>query len=1067
MIKAILKNILGNPVLANIMMVLILVAGYLGAKSMTRETFPKFSLDIITVNVAYPGADPAEIEESICLRLEEAVEGIEGIKNIYSESSEGMGRLIVELNENASLLIAKDDIKTTVDAINTFPVDAEPPIVREIKFRGDVMALILWGDLPERQLKEAARQVKDEVVALPEISQVFISGTRDYQISIEISEENLRKYGITLNDVSRAVADNGLNIPAGTIRNAGEDFRIRVMGRRYEAKEYRDIPIIAQPDGTTITLGQIANIKDSFDDDAKVHSMFNGYPAAAVNIYKTDSEDAIKIAEEINRYLAKKHKTLPPGLHITKSRDMSRLINSRLNMLLANGRLGLLLVFITLWIFLDLRLSFWVTMGIPISIAGALVIMAATGCSLNMLSLFGLIMVLGLIVDDAIVVGESVYLQRYTNHKSPMTAALDGTAEVTLPVIAAVLTTIVAFLPLFFVPGVMGKFIRQIPIPVIAALSISLIEGLFILPVHLRHLPVKITQINYNSIWSYPTRIKQKINDTLDYFIHHQYGKFVDFALHWRYVSLCIAIVVLALVGGLIKSGIIKFKFLEKTANDFLVAKVTMAPGTPLNQVEAAAQQVMKGWDKVNSNNHNKTTVPSGENLTVGVYALIGDTIKFGETAGGSEQFEVNIELIPSEQRTIHYRKLLDQWKKIVGTIPGADKTNFKARGEGPGGMPIEFELRSNDVDQLLTASDELIQKLRTYEGVFDEQTDYTPGKREFIVKIRPQAYNLGLTLKDLAYQIQGGFYGTEALRIQRGRDDIKVKIRFPEKNGRNSISYFKRMRINVPGGARVPLTTVANIEVREGQSTIRRSERARKILVQADISDNFNSTEIMNDLMDNFIPELLIRYDVTCSTKGESQETRDSLNSLFTWFPIALFGIYMIIASMFKSYIQPAVIMTTIPFGLVGGVVGHVLFGRSISIMSLFGMVALTGIVVNDAIVLIEGINLRLSKGTPLLEALREGGKRRFRPIMLTTMTTSAGLMPLILEKSMQAQFLIPMALSIAFGVMFATVLTLVLIPCLLAILNDLRRLWHQTWNGGPLPAREAVEPRYEKSCS
>ena len=1065
MIKAILKNILGNPVLANIMMVLILLAGYLGAKSMTRETFPKFSLDIITVNVAYPGADPAEIEESVSLRLEEAVEGTEGIKNIYSESSEGMGRLIVELNENTSLLIAKDDIKTAVDAINTFPVGAEPPIVREIKFRGDVMALILWGDLPERQLKEAARKVKDEVVALPGISQVFISGTRDYQISIEISEESLRKYGITLSDVSKAVANNGINIPAGTIRNADENFRIRVMGRRYEAKEYRDIPIIAKTDGTTVTLGQIATIKDSFDDDAKVHSMFNGYPAAAVNIYKTDSEDAIKISEEITRYLARKHKHLPPELHITKSRDMSRLINSRLNMLLANGRLGLLLVFITLWIFLDLRLSFWVTMGIPISIAGALVIMAAAGCSLNMLSLFGLIMVLGLIVDDAIVIGESVYLERYTNKKSPMTAALDGTAEVTLPVIAAVLTTIVAFLPLFFIPGVMGKFIRQIPIPVIAALSISLIEGLLILPVHLRHLPVKVTKINYDSIWSYPARIKQQINSKLDYFINHQYGKFVDFALHWRYVSLCIAIVVLALVGGLVKSGLIKFKFLEKTANDFLVAKVTMAPGTPLAQVEVAAQQVIKGWNKVNDNNQNRTIVPSGKKLTIGVYALIGDTIKFGETAGGSEEFEVNIELIPSEKRTIHYRKLLDQWKKIVGAIPGAEKTNFKARGGGPGGMPIEVELRSNDIDQLLAASDEVLKKLRTYEGVFDEQTDYTPGKREFIVKIRPQAYNLGLTLKDLAYQIKGGFYGDEALRIQRGRDDIKVKIRFPENNGRNSISYFKRMRINIPSGARVPLTTVANIAVREGQSTIRRSERARKILVQADVSDNYNSTEIMKDLMSNFMPNLANHYDIAYSTKGESQETRDSLGSLFTWFPIALFGIYMIIASMFKSYIQPAVIMTTIPFGLVGGIVGHVIFGRSISIMSLFGMVALTGIVVNDAIVLIEGINLRLSKGTPLLEALREGGKRRFRPIMLTTMTTSAGLMPLILEKSMQAQFLIPMALSIAFGVMFATVLTLVLIPCLLAILNDLRRHWHQLWNGGSLPTREAVEPRYEKN--
>lgn len=1059
MIKNLLRTILKNPVLANIMMLMILVAGYLSAQMMSRETFPRFSLDVIVINVAYPGADPEEIEEGICLRLEEALDGVEGVKEMYSEASEGIGTVTLELRENANLMQVKDEVKTLVDGINNFPEKAERPIVQEVKFRGEVMAVMLWGKLPERQLKEIARRLKDEIISIPGVTQASISGIRDYQISIEISEEKLRKYNLTFKDISAAVARNGLNVPAGTIRTGDEEFRIRVLGRRYQAKEYKNIPVITRADGTIITLGQIANIRDTFDEDARIYSYFNGYPAVSINIYKTEDEDALKIAGLVNQFIEKKQQTLPKNLHITKFRDVSRLIQSRLDMLISNGQLGLILVFLSLWLFLDMRLSFWVTMGIPISLAGAMIILAVCNCSINMLSLFGLIMVLGLIVDDAIVVGESVYEYRYGQNYPPLKAAVAGTSEVALPVIAAVLTTVVAFVPLFLIPGVMGKFIMEIPIPVVAALSVSLLECLFILPVHLRHLPVKTGKL-LPGVLGWPGRFKQKIANGMDYFINNLYGPFVDLALHWRYVALCIAVIVLFIVGGLVKGGVIKFKFMEKTDNDFMVAKVEMAPGTPLTEVQAAAKQVMNGWNKVASKYSSR--IPQGENLTVGVYSLVGGTIQFGESGGGSSFFEVNIELLPSEKRNIFYRELLDEWKQSVGVIPGAEATNFQSRGGGPGGLPVEIELRGDSIDELLQASDMILEKLRTYEGVFDEQTDYRAGKREFIIKIKPQAYHLGLSLDTIAEQIQSGFYGSEALSIQRERDDIKVKVRYPEKSGRDSIEYFKKMRIVTSNGARVPLRTVATISLREGQSSIKRIARNRKVLVQADVSDNVNATEIMRDLLDNFMPQVLEKYDVTYSTRGHQQETRESLGSLFVWFPVAMFGIYLIIASMFRSYIQPVVIMTTIPFGLIGGVIGHLLFGKILSIMSLFGMVALAGIVVNDAIVLIEGVNLRLENGMPFFEALVEGGKRRFRAIMLTTLTTFSGLMPLILERSMQAQFLIPMAISIAFGVLFATILTLVFIPCLLAILNDLRRIKHYLWHL-EMPTREQVEPRAE----
>ncbi len=1053
MVKNLLRVLLKNPVLANILMMLILLGGFIASYSMIREIFPGFSMDKLNVSVAYPGADPEEVEEGICLKLEEVLTGIEGVKNITVSATEGVGSATIECMENADISRVKDKVETEVNSITTFPKDAETPIVTEMTIREQVQFIALWGDLPERQLKRTARGLEQELLSLKGVSQVDLQGVRDDEISIEISEQALRKYNLTFKNIADAVSKNGMNLPAGIIRNGSEEIRLRVIGRKYNAKSYLNVPVITRKDGTIVTLGQIAKIRDTFSEDGKSILRFNGKPCVMIAVYKTSKEDAIQISEEITAFLKEKAPTLSPALHITECFDLSRFINGRLNILIYNGLIGLCLVILILWLFLDIRLSFWVAMGIPISIAGGLTIMAMFGCSINMITMFGLIMVLGLIVDDAIVVGESIYSKRI-NGASPMDAAVDGTSEVALPVIAAVLTTIVAFLPLFYIDGVMGKFIGQIPIPVVAALSVSLIEGLFILPVHLRHLPKNIGKITFKV--PYLSKARLFVSEGLEVVIERVYGPLIEKILYYRYVAFSIGIAALLIIGGLVGGSIVKFVFFPKVDDDFIRAKIRLAPGFPLRSTEIMADKILKAWYRISDHYYKDT----GKKLTLSAFSMIG-TSSGWKSGQSSNVLEILIELLPSEERNVYYTKLVTQWQNEIGDIPGAIATKFGKLQHGPGGEAIEIKLYSDSQEELIKASDSIVAKLDTIDGVFDAQTDYRAGEKEFIITMKPSAYHLGLTLNELAVHVREGFYGNEALRIQRGRDDVKVKVKYPEED-RRSIEYFKNLRITTANGNKVPFLSVADLQIKEGQSVIFRKDRKRVLLVSADVDDNIaNAQNIMSDLKNNYLPSLETKYSVKYTIEGQSKETGSTLSALTIGLPVALFGIYFIIASIFRSYIQPIVIMTTIPFGLIGAVVGHIIFGLSLTIMSLFGMVALSGIVVNDAIVLIEGVNERLGEGMTLFEALREGGKRRFRAILLTTLTTFFGLMPLILEKSIQAQVLVPMAISIAFGVLFATVITLILIPCLIAILNDIRRILYSCWYLR-FPSREEVEPRF-----
>ncbi len=1053
--KRILAAFAGNTVFANIVLLMIFMAGGLAVTSMLRESFPQFSLDLISIQVPYPGADPEEVEEGISLKIEDALETVEGIKQYTTRSSENLASITVEIQEGYDVGKVLDQVKSKVDAISTFPVDAEQPVITEVLLHDSVMMLALSGGLNEKQLKTWANRVKDEVKQLDGISQVEVFGSRDYEISIEVSEERLQEYGLSFTQVARAVRNSSLNLHGGTIRTSGEEIRVRTVGRKYTGAELAKIIVLAGPGGELIPLGRIAQIRDGFTEDP-VSALINGVPAVFVMVFKTTDEDALKISNQVSRYVEQKQGQLPPGVSLTDFYDNTKALRARINLLSRNGIIGMALVFFLLWLFLDLRLSFWGGLGIPISLAGALFILWSMGETINMVSLFGFIMVLGVVVDDAIVVGESIYVHRMLG-KPPLQAAVDGVAEVGMPVIAAVLTTVVAFIPLAYVGGIMGKFIAILPTVVISCLLISLTECLFLLPAHLSHLP----DLNRKKqprwlIGRWISGFQQCTQQGLERFVQGRYMRFLDRVLIWRYVSLAIAISILLLTLGLVKGGLVKFQVFPKIDGFVITSTVEFPEGTPPAVTEKALRKIEAAFVRVAE----RTPTLSGEPMIKKRLSLVGQTLSNQMGRTGPNLGSVQIILLESEKRGIHSNDLLVAWEKEVGAITGARALTFEGLSAGPGGAEIEVWLQGQDMKTLIAASDQLQEKLATYDGVFQVRSDFSPGKNELRLSLKPEARALGLSVEDLARQVNAGFFGREAFRLQRGEDDIRVKVRYTDEE-RRRLSDFYSMRIRTADGTLVPLVSVADITLASGYSTITRTDGRRRIAVTAEVDPKrANSQEIFADLGAEFFPDLKARYPgLHISLQGEKKNMRESFGSLKVTFPLAVVGIFVIIATIFRSYIQPVVILFTIPFGIIGAIFGHLFLGYSLSMMSMFGMVALTGVVVNDAIVLIERINGNLAEGMEFFEAVKLGSRRRFRAILLTSLSTVGGLAPLIMETDMQAKFLIPMALSLAAGVTFATVLTLVLIPSLLAIVNDLRRVVVRL-RTGLWPTREEVEP-------
>ncbi len=1052
-----------NSVFANILLLGVIFAGVVSAILMVRELFPEFATEIVTVDVPYPGADPEEVEEGICRRIEEAIDGLEGIKRYTTNAHEGRGSAIIEIVEGYDIAKAKDEIKNRIDSISTFPVDSEEPIVSEFTLKHEVMILALSGPLDERRLKEWAEEIKDELRALPEVSQVAIFGARDYEISIEVSESRLREYGLTFAQVADAVRRSSLNQAGGTLRTEGEEVRLRTLGRKYWGDEFGKIVVLAGAGGEIITLDRIAEVKDGFTEDA-LRATLNGSPALVLLVSKTAEEDSIAISEAVHKYVAEKQARLPNELAVTIWSDLSEMVEGRINLLAKNGTIGLIIVFLLLWAFLDLRLSFWAAMGIPISLSGAIALLFFMGETLNMISLFGLIMVVGIVVDDAIVVGEAIYVHRKRG-EPPLRAAVEGVMEVGLPVIAAVTTTIVAFIPLMFVGGIMGKFIRILPITVIACLSISLVECLIILPAHLSHLPdpndpARLARQRKNPF----RRVRRGISDGLEWFITHMYMPFLGRVLRWRYVAICVAICVLLVALGLRQGGMLEFVMFPEVDGDSLTGTVEFPNGTPIDVTKDAVARLESAMRRI----ADRTQTHSGKPLIENAFAMAGARLSDDPALAsqrGPHIGSVRVELLDSELRGIHSKDLMSEWEREVGPIPGAIAVTFEGMAAGPPGKPIEVWLMGQDMERILAAADDLMARLRDFDGVSQVASDFRPGKNEIRFELKPEARTMGLTVNDLAGQVYGGFFGEEVLRLQRGRDDIRVRVRYPM-DERSRVSELDQVRIRTPQGYEAPLKSVANATYGPGYASLTRTDGQRRVAVTADVdTDKANAEKIVKALQQDYFGELERRHrGVSVSVQGAKRDTQESLSTLVVGFPLALIGIFVIIATIFRSYVQPFIIMLTVPFGIVGAMFGHLMLGYDITMVSLFGFVALAGVVVNDAIVLIECINTLLAEDMPFFEALRRGGARRFRAIFLTTLSTIGGLTPMIMETDFQAQFLIPMAIALASGVGFTTLLTLFLEPCMLGVLNDLRRVgrWLRTrrW-----PTPEEVEPSHRRT--
>ncbi|UCF00441.1 MAG: efflux RND transporter permease subunit [Planctomycetota bacterium] len=1030
-------------------MILIIAAGLLTIFTMKVEFFPEFALDLITVTVPYLGASPTDVEDGVVTRVEEAVAAVDGIKRMTATAAEGAGMIFVEVEEYADSKEVLDNIKAEVDRIITFPEETEKPIITEITSRYEVITIVLYGDVSEKTLKKLADRVRDDLTAMENISQVDVAGVRPYEISIEVSEKTLRRYRLSFDEVARAVRESSLDIPAGSVKTTGGEILVRTEGQKYYGPEFEKIIVLSRNDGTKIRLADIAMVKDEFED-IDLYSRFNGKRAALVKVFRVGEQGALDIADTVNRYVQEKKGALPEGVSMATWQDTSVVLRGRMDLLTRNACLGLILVFVCLTLFLNIRLAFWTTMGIPISFLGAFWLLPKFDVSLNMISLFAFIMSLGLVVDDAIVVGENIFAYRRRG-MSRIEAATKGVREMAAPVTMAVLTTIFAFLPLLFILGVMGKIMRVIPIVVISVLSISLVEALLILPAHLSGRTFSKRTKLFNKI----DKIQNWTERRLESFINGPFADFVIKTVRWRYVTLATGLAVFIITIGWIAGGYIKVVFFDPVEADFVIATVKMPQGTPVRKTQQVIDKLERAFEQVrgefDSRRDGQASIVKHMATTIGAQPASrgGGPVRGIGAGGGAHLGEVHVEFIGSEERdskTESATKIEKRWREIVGEIPGVSSLTFMSEIVSTG-EAINVELSHENFDVLLEAVEKLKTIVSEYAGVSDIDDSFEEGKAELKLELKDTGRTLGLRLSDLARQVRQGFYGEEAQRIQRGRDDIRVMVRYPEEE-RKSLADVENMRIRLADGTEIPFKTVADVKYGRGYATIRRADRRRVVNVTADVDETVaNAREINIDLDKNLLPELKQGYPgLQYRFAGEERERNESLGSLLVTFPLALLAIYGLLAVQFRSYIQPAIVMSAIPFGIIGAVIGHILMGFvfmtkfNLGILSMFGIVALSGVVVNDSLILIDLINRERKSGIELSQVIRDCATRRFRPIMLTTLTTFFGLVPMMLERSLQARFLIPMAISLAFGVMFATLITLFLVPSLYMILEDIK---------------------------
>jgi multidrug efflux pump subunit AcrB len=1016
-----------NPVAANLLMLIIMIVGLGSAFTIQRSMFPAIEIEIIYITAPYPGAAPEEVEQGVVLKIEEAINDLDGIKRVESDAFESYAQILIEPNEGMDLGKLLDEVQNRINAISHFPDGAEEPIVRQPELLFPTLTLQLSGGTDERAMKSLADVMRRELLSLPEVSAATVVGARDYEVSVEISEQLLREYHLTLGDVANIISASSLDIPAGSVQTRNGDIMLRTIGQAYVQQDFENILLKTWPDGTRLLLGDIATVDDGFVD-GRGFTMFNGQYSLGINVFAMGKQDIIDTAQAVRTYMAVKQDQLPDGVTLEAWSDITYYLEGRLWMMMKNLSMGALLVLIVLALFLEIKLAFWVMLGIPVCFLGTMAVISTpmVDASLDLLSIFGFIIALGIIVDDAIVMGESAYAEQ-EQHGHSAQSVVTGVYKVATPATFGVLTTVVAFAPTLFVEGVFGAFPQAAGTVVVLCLVFSLVESKWILPAHLAHSkPARhplLLSIN---------RVQEGCNNRLRQFVEFRYLPFMQRCTANRYATLAFFLSLLILCGGLLAGGQVRTILAPEARGEFLKAELRLAHGTPEERTQQAITEIVTALHEVEADYQRET----GRQERLLAYVA----------AYGFDQINglVSVELTKDEQRSISTLEVEQRWREQVGTIHGAEVLAISGDDEGGWGPAIAFDLMHRDFDTLKAASDELEQALRLYAGVYDVRNGAGDTADEFHLDIMPEAESLGLTRYALGNQVRHAFYGAEAQRIQRGTDEIKVMVRYP-KADRELTSSLSNMFIRTPQGDEVPFDTVANLDITQGllKTTHINFQRASEVTAEADRA-RVQPSKVMAEVEENVLPPLLKKYPgLSYGVSGMADEERKLGVSLMVGFALALLGIYALLAIPTKSYLQPLIIMGVIPFGIIGAIVGHWVTGYAFSMMSVIGVIALSGVVVNDSLLLVDYTNTAMARGADRYTAITEATTRRFRAIMLTSLTTFIGLAPMLLERTVQAQDMIPMAISLAFGIVFATVITLLLLPCLYLMLDDVKRWW------------------------
>lgn len=1022
-----------NPVGANVLMVLLIVGGLFTLPSIKQEVFPEFSLDTVNVSIAYPGASPAEVEQATILAIEEAVRGIDGIEKVISTAREGGGSVGIELEAGVNIQRVFGEIESGVDRITSFPADVERPVISLLSNRREVISIILYGDLDEWSRRALAEEMREELLQDPDISVVELAGVRPFEISIEIPQETLRRYDLTLEGVAQRIRRASVELPGGGVKTTKGEILLRTDERRDVGSQFRDIVLRENGRGSELRLADVATIRDGFQDTDQA-AFYEGKPAAMLRIFRVGDQTPIDVADAAREFVARRGPTLPAGVGLALWNDFSEAYAGRLDLLIRNAKVGLVLVLGILGLFLDFRLAFWITLGIPISFCGALLFFPWFDVSLNMVSLFAFILTLGIVVDDAIVVGESVYKKREEG-MSGIEAAIAGTLEVAGPVTFSILTTIIAFLPLLFVPDVMGKIMRVLPLVVIAILILSLVESMFVLPAHLVH--SKITRPR--GVLGYLYDGQRRFARVLDWWIENIYSPSLRRMLESRYVTMAVGVAILLVTHGLVKGKRINFTFLPRIDSDLVTATVTMPFGVNadrtrevVSRLEATAKQALE-------------ELGGGGDVGRGVFGLVGATAGGGHGRGnsgasGSHLGQVQVSLVPEDRRPFSSGQFHRTWRELLGPVAGVDSLKFKSTSGPSGGSDIDVELTHTNRVLLEEAAGEVAEALHGFAGVHDIDDGVAAGKQQLNLQLTPQGRAWGFSELDLARAVRGAFFGHEALRQQRGRHEVRTYVRLPEAE-RRSEHDIDRFLLLTDSGKEIELAQAARIRRGRAHKEIKRRDGRRVMNVTAEVDEQVtNAGRVLEEMVTGVLVDVKRQYPgVEYSFSGAEESRAKSLRAMARGFALALVAMFALLAVAFRSYVQPVLIMLAIPFGAAGATWGHVVMGMDLSLMSMFGFVALAGVVVNDSLVLISAMNTYIQEGMSPFEAVFAGSVRRFRPIMLTSLTTFLGLIPMLLEKAQQARFLIPMAVSLGVGVLFATFITLVIIPCAYLILEDL----------------------------